>query len=119
MRLLLVVLGLSKLPMMSYNNMERMEVKVLHAPGITCNHIFIVVGHLDISKDSRIGKTRILVGINMVNISRLMASQTRAVIKKERIVEKVYLGTWEKIKSDLEFSLMDVWKSYNNGWRMT
>ena len=114
----LVVLTLV-LQMMSYNSTERMEAKVLRAPAITCNRVYIAVGYLDISKDSRIGKTRILVRTNMGNIRRLMVSQTRVVIRKEKIVEKVYLEIWEKTKSDLEFSLMGAWKSYTKCNRIT
>jgi hypothetical protein len=48
----------------------------------------------------------------------LMEFQIPVVIKKDKIVDKGFLETWEKITFGLEFLLMGAWKSYNNGWEM-
>ena len=65
--------------MMSYNCTERTEAKVSQAHGIICKSIFIVVEHLDIKKDSKIGKTQILVEISMEDIKNLTEFQIHVV----------------------------------------
>ena len=61
-----------------------------------------------IKKDSKIGKTQILVEISMEDIKNLTEFLIHVVIKKEKIAEREYLETWEKTTSDPESLLMDV-----------